>query len=43
MYVEIERARLVKRLAKMQEAEGKIKEAAETMQELAVGETCMQR
>ncbi|CAI7795807.1 unnamed protein product [Closterium sp. NIES-54] len=36
IYVEIERARLVKRLARMKEAEGKVKEAAEIMQEVAV-------
>ncbi|GJP36110.1 hypothetical protein CLOM_g20635 [Closterium sp. NIES-68] len=36
IYVEIERARLVKRLARMKEAEGKVKEAAEAMQEVAV-------
>eukprot|EP00475_Leptophrys_vorax_P023550 TRINITY_DN3220_c4_g1_i1.p1 TRINITY_DN3220_c4_g1~~TRINITY_DN3220_c4_g1_i1.p1 ORF type:complete len:495 (+),score=101.28 TRINITY_DN3220_c4_g1_i1:110-1594(+) len=36
IYVEIERARLVKRLARMKEHEGKVKEAAEIMQEVAV-------
>lgn len=36
MYVEIERARLVKKLAKMKEDEGNVKESAELMQEVAV-------
>ncbi len=39
IYVEVERARLTHRLAKMQEEDGKITEAAKTMQELQV-ETC---
>lgn len=37
MYVEVERARLVRRLAKIKEDEGQIKEAADTLQEVAVG------
>jgi len=36
MYVEVERARLVKRLAKIKEDEGQIEEAADTLQEVAV-------
>ena len=36
IYVEIERARLTRRLAKIKEAEGKIDEAADTLQEVAV-------
>lgn len=36
IFVEIERARLTRRLAMMQEAEGNIKDAAETLQEVAV-------
>jgi len=36
IYVEVERARLTQRLAKMKEDEGKIKEAAEILQELQV-------
>lgn len=36
IYVEIERARLTKRLAKIREAEGKVDEAADTLQEVAV-------
>ena len=36
IYVECERARLTHRLAKMKEAEGKIKEAADILQELQV-------
>ncbi|KAF7044900.1 hypothetical protein CFC21_054065 [Triticum aestivum] len=36
IYVEIERARLIKRLAKIKEEQGKIDEAAEIMQEVAV-------
>ncbi len=36
IYVEIERARLTKRLAKTKEAEGNINEAADTLQEVAV-------
>lgn len=38
IYVEIERARLVKKLAKIKEEQGLIAEAAELMQEIAVGE-----
>jgi hypothetical protein len=34
--VEIERARLIKRLAKIKEEQGKIDEAADLMQEVAV-------
>jgi hypothetical protein len=36
IYVEIERARLTKRLAKLREEEGNISEAAEILQEVAV-------
>ncbi|XP_047311449.1 26S proteasome non-ATPase regulatory subunit 12 homolog A-like [Impatiens glandulifera] len=36
LYVEIERARLIKRLAKIKEEQGEIAEAAELMQEIAV-------
>ncbi|KAG2643144.1 hypothetical protein PVAP13_2KG318200 [Panicum virgatum] len=36
IYVEIERARLIKRLAKIKEEQGKIDEAADLMQEVAV-------
>ena len=36
IYVEIERARLTRRLAKIKEADGKIDEAADTLQEVAV-------
>ncbi|KAG9144674.1 hypothetical protein Leryth_024402 [Lithospermum erythrorhizon] len=36
IYVEIERARLIKRLAKIKEAQGLIPEAADLMQEIAV-------
>lgn len=36
IYVEIERARLTRRLARMKEAEGNIQEAAEILQEVAV-------
>jgi 26S proteasome regulatory subunit N5 len=36
IYVEIERARLTKRLAGILEAEGKVEEAADTLQEVAV-------
>jgi hypothetical protein len=36
IYVEIQRARLIKRLAKIKEGQGKIDEAAEIMQEVAV-------
>ncbi|XP_047314811.1 26S proteasome non-ATPase regulatory subunit 12 homolog A-like [Impatiens glandulifera] len=36
IYVEIERARLIKRLAKIKEEQGEIAEAAELMQEIAV-------
>lgn len=36
IHVEIERARLTRRLAAMQEQEGKVAEAAETLQEVAV-------
>lgn len=36
IYVEIERARLTRKLAKIKEQEGKIKDAAETLQEVAV-------
>lgn len=37
IYVEIERARLIKKLAKIKEEQGQIAEAAELMQEIAVG------
>jgi len=36
MYVEIERARLVKKLAKIKEVQGLLVEAADLMQEIAV-------
>ncbi|KAK9797011.1 hypothetical protein WJX73_004598 [Symbiochloris irregularis] len=36
MYVEIERARLTRQLARIQEGEGKVAEAADTLQEIAV-------
>lgn len=36
IYVEIERARLTKRLAKIMEAGGDVNEAADTLQEVAV-------
>jgi len=36
IYVEIERARLIKRLAKIKEEQGQIDEAADLMQEVAV-------
>jgi hypothetical protein len=36
IYVEIERARLIKRLAKIKEEQGQIYEAADLMQEVAV-------
>ena len=36
MYVEIERARLTRQLARMKEAEGDVQEAAEILQEVAV-------
>jgi 26S proteasome regulatory subunit N5 len=36
IYVEIERARLTKRLAKIKEAGGDVNEAADTLQEVAV-------
>ena len=36
IYVEIERARLTKRLAKIKEASGDVDEAADTLQEVAV-------
>lgn len=36
IYVEIERARLTRRLAKIKEADGNIDEAADTLQEVAV-------
>ncbi|KAK9111196.1 hypothetical protein Scep_018715 [Stephania cephalantha] len=36
IYVEIERARLIKKLAKIKEAQGQIAEAADLMQEIAV-------
>lgn len=36
IYVEIERARLIKRLAKIKEEQGLIAEAADLMQEVAV-------
>lgn len=36
IYVEIERARLIKRLAKIKEEQGLIAEAADLMQEIAV-------
>ena len=36
IYVECERARLTHRLSQMQEADGDVKEAAKTMQELQV-------
>ena len=36
IFVEIERARLTKQLAKLREEEGKIDEAAEILQEVAV-------
>ncbi len=36
IYVEIERARLTRRLAGIWEQEGKINEAADTLQEVAV-------
>ena len=40
IYVEIERARLTRKLALMKEDEGKIKEAAEILQEVAVVRSC---
>ena len=36
IYVELERARLVRRLAKIKEEQGLVAEAAELMQEIAV-------
>ena len=36
IHVEIEKGRLIKRLAKIKEEQGKIDEAAEIMQEVAV-------
>lgn len=41
IYVEIQRARLTKRLAKIKELQGKIDEAAEIMQEVAVSACCV--
>jgi hypothetical protein len=38
--VEIERARLIKRLAKIKEEQGQIDEAADLMQEVAVSSSC---
>jgi hypothetical protein len=38
IYVEIERARLIRKLAKIKEEQGQIAEAAELMQEVAVCE-----
>jgi hypothetical protein len=40
IYVEIERARLIKRLANIKEEQGKIDEAADLMQEVAVSLHC---
>ena len=40
IYVEIERARLIKRLTKIKEEQGQIDEAADLMQELAVSLHC---
>ena len=40
IYVEIERARLIKRLAKIKEEQGQIDEAADLMQEVAVSLHC---
>ena len=40
IYVEIERARLTRRLAGIWEEEGKIDEAADTLQEVAVVRPC---
>lgn len=40
IYVEIERARLTRQLAQMQEQDGKISEAADTLQEIAVVREC---
>lgn len=37
IYVEIERARLIKKLAMIKEEQGQIAEAADLMQEIAVG------
>ena len=42
IYVEIERARLTRRLAGIWEEEGKIDEAADTLQEVAVVRPCFQ-
>ncbi len=39
IFVEIERARLTKQLAKLKEEEGKVDEAAEILQEVAVVST----
>jgi hypothetical protein len=36
IYVEIERARLIRKLAKIKEEQGQVAEAAELMQEVAV-------
>jgi hypothetical protein len=40
IFVEIERARLTRKLAAMREAEGNIAEAADTLQEVAVVSSC---
>ena len=40
IFVEIERARLTRRLAAIKEAEGNITEAADTLQEVPVVSTC---
>lgn len=41
IYVEIERARLTKKLAKIKEEQGQIAEAADLMQEVAVSFFCL--
>ena len=43
IYVEIERARLTKRLAKIEEAKGNVNEAADILQEVAVVNVCLER
>lgn len=43
IYVEIERARLTKALARLKEAEGNVQEAAEILQEVPVVSACSAR
>jgi hypothetical protein len=43
IFVEIERARLTRRLAAIKESEGKVEEAAEVLQEVPVVRRCLWR